>query len=116
METEVSELISSDKIGKSLINLQENLSNNKEEQERRRKEDDQRNWVSEGLARFSEILRKDNDNINELSYNVISNFVKYMKANQGGFFIISEEGKQRINTLNRQLAMLMIVKNLQIKG
>ena len=93
METEVSELISSDKIGKSLINLQENLSNNKEEQERRKKEDDQRNWVSEGLARFSEILRKDNDNIHELSYNVISNLVKYMKANQGGFFIISEEGK-----------------------
>jgi PAS domain S-box-containing protein len=93
MDTEVSELISSDKIGKSLINLQENLSNNKAEQERRKKEDDQRNWVSEGLARFSEILRKDNDNIHELSYNVISNLVKYMKANQGGFFIINEEGK-----------------------
>jgi PAS domain S-box-containing protein len=93
METDVSELISSDKIGKSLINLQENLSNNKEEQERRKKEDDQRNWVSEGLARFSEILRKDNDDIHELSYNVISNLVKYMKANQGGFFIINEEVK-----------------------
>ena len=92
METDVGEMISSDKIGKSLINLQENLINNKEEQERRKKEDDQRNWVSEGLARFSEILRKDNDDINELSYNVISNLIKYMKANQGGFFIISEDG------------------------
>jgi PAS domain S-box-containing protein len=93
METDVSELISSDKIGKSLINLQENLSNNKLEHERRKKEDDQRNWVSEGLARFSDILRKDNDDIHELSYNVISSLVKYMNANQGGFFIISEEGK-----------------------
>jgi len=93
MHADVSELISSDKIGKSLINLQENLTNNKTDQERRKKEDDQRNWVSEGLARFSDILRKDNNNIEELSYNIISNLVKYMKANQGGFFIISEEEK-----------------------
>lgn len=93
MQTDVSELISSDKIGKSLINLRENLSNNKLEQERRKREDDQRNWVSEGLAKFSDILRKDNDNIEDLSYNIISNLVKYMKANQGGFFLISEEGK-----------------------
>ncbi len=79
-----------DKVGRSLNELKNNIRQNKEEVERRRKEDDQRNWVAEGLARFSEILRNDNDNMEELSYNVISNLVKYVNANQGGFFIIND--------------------------
>lgn len=90
MNADVNELISSDKIGKSLMNLKDSLNRSKEEQARRKKEDDQRNWVSGGLARFSEILRKDNDSMEELSYNIISNLVKYLNANQGGVFVLSE--------------------------
>ena len=78
-----------DKLGISLINLRDNLKNNKLQEIARRKEDDQRNWVSEGLAKFSEILRKNNDNIKELSYNIIYNLIKYLKANQGEVFSAS---------------------------
>jgi PAS domain S-box-containing protein len=84
-----------DKLGQSLINLRDNLKKNKETEIDRRKEDDQRNWVAEGLAKFSEILRKNNDNINHLSYNIINNLVKYLHANQGGFFILHEDGQQK---------------------
>ena len=85
----------SDKLGKSLINLRDNLKNNKSIEIKRRKEDDQRNWVAEGLANFSEILRHNNDNINDLSYSIVNNLVKYLQANQGGFFILVEEGNQK---------------------
>lgn len=79
-----------DQIGKALINLRDNLLKNKNIEILRRKEDDQRNWVAEGLAKFSEILRKNNDNINNLAYSIINNLVKYVDANQGGFFILQD--------------------------
>jgi len=84
-----------DKLGQSLINLRNNLKNNKQVELKRRKEDDQRNWVAEGLAKFSEILRNNNDDIKELSYSIINNLVKYMQANQGGFFILQEYGNDK---------------------
>jgi len=91
LDTSYEFLEENDKLGKSLINLRDNLKNNKQIEIARRKEDDQRNWVAEGLAKFSEILRQNNDNINDLSYNIINNLIKYLQANQGGFFILHED-------------------------
>ncbi len=83
-----------DQIGKALINLRDNLLKNKNIEILRRKEDDQRNWVAEGLAKFSEILRKNNDNLNDLAYSIIHNLVKYVNANQGGFFILQDQEEE----------------------
>lgn len=80
----------SDKLGKTLIELRDNLKNSKAESIIRRNEDDQRNWISDGLAKFGEILRQNDNNLNTLSYNIILNLIKYLKANQGGFFLLQE--------------------------
>jgi PAS domain S-box-containing protein len=79
-----------DTLGKTLIKLRDNLKNSKEEAAFRKKEDDQRNWISEGLAKFGEILRQNNNDLTILSNNIIINLVKYIKANQGGFFLLQE--------------------------
>ena len=79
-----------DKLGKTLIDLRDNLKKSKEETAFRKKEDDQRNWISEGLAKFGEILRQNNNDLDTLSYNIIINLVKYIKSNQGGFFLVQE--------------------------
>lgn len=84
---------SDDVLGQSILDLRDNLKKNKEEEEKRRNEDQLRNWLAEGLATFGDILRKDTDNIEELSYNLISNLVKYIKANQGALFIINNENE-----------------------
>lgn len=84
-----------DQIGKALINLRDNLLKNKNIELLRRKEDDQRNWIAEGLAKFSEILRKNNDNLNDLAYSIIHNLVKYINANQGGFFILQDQDDEK---------------------
>ncbi|MFC2113162.1 PAS domain S-box protein [Bacteroidota bacterium] len=83
-----------DPLGKSLINLRDNLKQNIEEQQQRKKEDDQRNWGSEGLAKFGDILRGSFENMEDFAYNIISYLVKYMNANQGGFFLVEQESGQ----------------------
>ena len=42
------------------------------------------------MARFSEILRQNNNDLITLSYNIIINLIKYLEANQGGFFLVQE--------------------------
>ncbi len=73
-----------DVLGQSLIEMSKNLKHASIEEK-------QRNWSVEGIARTADILRVNHENLNELSYNVISHLVKYMKANQGGMFIINDE-------------------------
>lgn len=80
-----------DILGQSLINMRDNLKKAAEEEEKRKKEDAQRTWAAQGLAKFSDLLRQNNDNMEELSYSIVSNLVKYLDANQGGLFIINDE-------------------------
>ncbi len=80
-----------DQLGLSLISMRENLKKAGEEDARRKNEDDQRNWAAHGLALYSDILRKNNDDLPELSYNIISNLVKYMNIQQGGLFIVNDK-------------------------
>jgi hypothetical protein len=56
-----------------------------------KQQDDIRNWVAEGLAKFSEILRKDQENVESLSYNSLVFITKYMKAQQGALFVLRED-------------------------
>lgn len=79
-----------DVLGEVLIELRDNLQKTQEEEKIRRYEDHQRNWVTEGLAKFADILRN-NDNLEDLATSVIQNLVNYLEANQGGFFILYED-------------------------
>ncbi len=80
-----------DKLGQSLVTLKDNLNNQKKDATWRKKEDDQRNWTSEGLAKFGEILRNDNDDIGQFSHNILIYLIKYIGANQAGFFIVNSD-------------------------
>lgn len=85
-----------DILGQSLLDMKNKLKKAKEEEEKRKIEDSHRNWASIGLAKFSDILRQNNDNLEKLSYEVISNLVKYVGANQGGIFLVNDSDRNHI--------------------
>ncbi|MCU0447537.1 MAG: PAS domain S-box protein [Microscillaceae bacterium] len=75
-----------DMLAGALLNMREKMKNVAVEEE-------ERNWATKGQATFGEILQKFNDDTETLSYEIISNLVKYLDANQGGLFIVDETTK-----------------------
>jgi PAS domain S-box-containing protein len=48
-----------------------------------------RTWHTEGLAIFNEITRNTHEDLEKLSFELISELVKYTKSNQGGLFVVN---------------------------
>jgi HAMP domain-containing protein len=92
-QSEFQPLSEHDVLGNALINMRNNL-------EKVAEDDKKRNWATEGLAKFGEILRSNNTDIEKLSEEIIFNLVKYIKANQGAIYIIDDDetdGEQTIS-------------------
>jgi PAS domain S-box-containing protein len=79
-----------DKLGKSLEQLKKYLIRNRDEEDQRRIEEEQRTWVTNGLAQFGELLRNNNNDLEELAYNIIRYIVDYVGVNQAGFFLLNK--------------------------
>ncbi len=75
--------LSEDNLAQSLVDMRDTLKSNSEEEKKR-------NWIVASLANFSNILRN-NDDLHQLSNNIISKLIEYLNANQGGIFIINED-------------------------
>ncbi len=75
----------------SLLKLQKNLKSNETADFNRRKEESERTWVTQGIAQFGEILRRNNDDMQQLSYEILRFLVKYCNLLQGGIFLINKE-------------------------
>ncbi|MEM7552297.1 MAG: PAS domain-containing protein [Bacteroidota bacterium] len=76
-----------DKLGNSLLQMRDRLSEVAQG-------DKKRNWVSEGLAQFSDMLRSDISNMESFCRNIIMQLAKYTEANQGAIFIVNNEGNE----------------------
>lgn len=85
-----------------LDNLRENLKlikDKNESLELKSKQDEIRSWNIEGLSHFSDLMKGSNTNLGEFANSIISETVKYLKANQGAFFILNDENEGSIMEL-----------------
>jgi len=79
-----------DILGLALIEMRDNLNAAKEEEIKRNIEAEQRKWTNEGLNKFSDLLRKSYDDIEELDYKIISELTRYVRGSQGAIFIYND--------------------------
>ncbi len=92
-DSEFTPLSDHDVLGNALLNMRGNLAKVAEE-------DKKRNWSTEGVAKFGEILRSNNSDVQKLCDEIIGNLVKYMKANQGALYIIDETDESEEKTMS----------------
>ncbi|MGE0077883.1 MAG: PAS domain-containing protein [Bacteroidales bacterium] len=88
-------LSNKDELGNALLEMQSNLKRANDEELRRKEEDNIRSWTNIGLAKFGDILRQNNNNLNILADSIIQNLVNYLEANQGGIFVYTEAESDR---------------------
>lgn len=91
------ELDINDPIAKALAAAREEMDTIKAEEEKR-------SWINQGLAKMGEVLRNKAD-VNDYTYLILSNLVKYLNANQGALFIeYNDEQDQRFLELKASYA------------
>jgi methyl-accepting chemotaxis protein len=72
-------------IGKSMMSLRDRMIDLAREEERR-------NWMNQGIAQFSDILRVSDQHSSAALYDsIVSNLVRYLKANQGCIFSLNDD-------------------------
>jgi GAF domain-containing protein len=76
------------KLADSLVSMQAKLKTLNEEEQKRQ-------WANEGLAKFVDILRSSNDDIQALGDNIIAALVQYTHSNQGGLYILNDEDENK---------------------
>jgi methyl-accepting chemotaxis protein len=71
-------------LGKALVQMRESLKSVAEEEKKRA-------WGINGLALFSKILRDNSQDLNQLCEVVIQELAKYIQAQQGGIYTVTDD-------------------------
>ncbi len=67
-------------------------------------EEQLRIWITDGLAKFAEILRQNSDDLDQLCYKVISQLVQYIDIVQGGIFTLDNHSNPPVFNLRASYA------------
>jgi GAF domain-containing protein len=91
-------LLDMEEKNKSLKESEQVLKENLKKVEEAQVGEQKRNWASEGLAKISQILQdtKDKDQVYD---KLIGGLITYLKANQGGIYVVEEREQTQKNLL-----------------
>ncbi len=96
-----------DALGSSLIAMQKSLIAAKKAEEEKRVEENKRNWVTHGLAKFGEVIRQHNDNMDKFTMNIAQNIVDYIEVSQVAIYINQQIEDEEINNDTFELKAAM---------
>ncbi len=85
-----------DIIANSLLQMKNNLKKLENNRKKDKIKDEKILWARHGLEKLINILRQ-NKNIKDLSNEILSAIVEYLKANQGGLYVYNDENKNDIH-------------------
>jgi len=94
LKAEYKSMGENDEMGNALLEMRDKLIEAKKEEALRKKEEEDRAWANKGLYELGEILRQTTQNIEDLSYNVLTYLVNYTKSNQGTIFLAEESSSE----------------------
>ncbi len=80
-----------DELGNSLLLMRKSLQDAKKEENQRKIDNEKTIWTNTGQAMIEDILRRQREDINMLSHDIINSLVKYINANQGGIFLYNDD-------------------------
>lgn len=116
LATEFSSENENDTLGNSLLKIKNYLINTKKEEQDRQKENANRQWASQGIAEFNEVIRDHSQKLDDLTQAVVEKIVHYTNSNIGGLYVVNDESEiekflelkafyayDRFKYLNRQL-------------
>ncbi|MBO7462873.1 MAG: GAF domain-containing protein [Bacteroidales bacterium] len=84
-------LSNNDELGNALVTMKKNLDEQTERQLARRREDEIQDKINIGLADFGNILRRNNNNIDNLCNETVRALIHYMEADYGAIYIYVDE-------------------------
>lgn len=83
-----------DALGTALIEMQKNLIESDKTAKLRKTEEEKQKWMTEGIARFGDILRQNTNSLEEQGDNIVINLVNFLNVNQGGLFVLNKDNKR----------------------
>ena len=72
------------------------LLNMRDQMKQMKQQDEKRIWETEGLANFAGIVRKHQHDVKTLSGHIVTELVKYLKAQVGAMFVVNEENEGEV--------------------
>ena len=89
-DTALNLLSERDALGKSLLQMRDSLQRASQEEAARRHEAQIAAWTTAGQAKLGELLRQHSDDLQHLCDDVVGELVRYLGANQGALFLLSD--------------------------
>jgi len=95
-------------------NLVGRLIKMRDEMKHVKMEDQKRNWINEGLTKFSTIVRNNQIDLNTLSDKSLQFLTKYLNASQGSLFIANPEKRLDLNVCYAYNKKIDLEKSIEI--
>lgn len=113
LEVKFTALSQTDVLGNALVEMKKSLQKNAQEQQKNKIEEEKRHWTTVGLARFGDILRRNEEDIKTLAINILDNLINYLNANQAALFIINDDDPEE--TFVEQIGTIAYNRKRKIK-
>lgn len=83
------QLSENDILGNAVLEMRNSLRKAKHDEELREEEEKNLEWTSQGINIFNRVLRVDNQNLKELTYEIVKTISLYLNAHMGGIYLLT---------------------------